>query len=560
VVEGASPELCSVVENPLFHPLRLSALLLVAAPALSQEAPKPFVERVNVDVRSVLVVMTKPDGKPLSGPPPTNALEVRENGVPVEIVGIDAARASLSPSEALPRHSAPPAMDIPPGATEGIRQYLYLDSAFLQARSVRKVADVFLANIDSILANGPLEIVVADAEPRSVLARTADRGRIREALDSLRKNLKGRELFISNRRETLGAQHQGGHIDIRASISQESAMLRVSLEKLEGWASRQAAETAGILYLANDGFDNPAEAYTAPEVFQASRRRSSSEEAQQEADQMRLEGGATWTRLVGQTSERLAALGLTTVGVALGGSIAEFPASAANFGKIQPGSSSVSPSLAGAPTFLLQRPLEGLRLISDAGGGEVVSDESRFGRAVDRYASAYRVYFRSAVPADGHPRRLEVRARRADLAISAPRYVSGGTPEALVAARTVRIAEGSAVSSAPGFPVEVSVEDLKAAGSRRSGILRVRADFTEIASTLDKLGGAHVRVTVAVEMEGGQPFVTHEEMDAARDDAGNRWTYEAPLTLPKQARRIAVTVEELKTGAQGAGAVSIPLP
>ena len=272
---------------------------------------------------------------------------------------------------------------------------------------------------------------------------------------------------------------------------------------------------------------------------------------------MRLEGGAGWTRLVAQASERLAALGLTTVGVALGGSVADFPSSAANFSKIQPGTSSASPSLAGAPAFLLQRPLEGLTLISDAGGGEVVIDESRFGRAVDRYASAYRIYFRSAVPADGRPRRLEVLARGGALAISAPRWASGGAPEALAAARTARLAQGAA-TTAEGFPVEVSVDDLKTVGSRRTGTLRVRADLGELAPTLDKLGGARVRVTIAVEMRGSRPFVTHDEMDAVRVDGGTRWTYEAPLTLPKQATRIAVTVEELKTGAQGAGAALIP--
>jgi len=219
-----------------FHSSRLLALLVsiefATGTALSQEPQKPFVERVNVDVRSVLVVITKPDGKALTAPPPTEALEVRENGVPVEIVGIDPARAGRSPSEAPPRPSATLAMDATrPSA--GIRQYLYLDSAFLQSRSVRRVADVFLANLDSILANGPLEIVVADPQPSSVLSRTADRGRIQEALEHLRRNLKGRELFISNRRETLGARHRGGIVDSRASISQESAMLRVSLETLE---------------------------------------------------------------------------------------------------------------------------------------------------------------------------------------------------------------------------------------------------------------------------------------------------------------------------------------
>ena len=67
-----------------------AVLLLAAASGNAQEQPppsKPFVERVDVNVRSVLVLIRDPLGRRLRNPPGVADLEIRENGVPVEIVG-----------------------------------------------------------------------------------------------------------------------------------------------------------------------------------------------------------------------------------------------------------------------------------------------------------------------------------------------------------------------------------------------------------------------------------------------------------------------------------------
>src|SRR4051812_26419100 len=82
-----------------FDRLLLGMALAVAAldggVAVAQHAEeKPFVEKVEVRVRSVLVFITDRKGKALTSPPLASQLRVTEKGVPVEIVGVEPARRS----------------------------------------------------------------------------------------------------------------------------------------------------------------------------------------------------------------------------------------------------------------------------------------------------------------------------------------------------------------------------------------------------------------------------------------------------------------------------------
>jgi hypothetical protein len=57
-----------------------------------------------------------------------------------------------------------------------------------------------------------------------------------------------------------------------------------------------------------------------------------------------------------------------------------------------------------------------------------------------------------------------------------------------------------------------------------------------------------------------RPFVHHEEVDLAREGGGTFWTYDFPLEWPPEATRVAVTIEELKTGTRGTAATDLPSP
>ncbi len=95
---------------------------------------------------------------------------------------------------------------------------------------------------------------------------------------------------------------------------------------------------------------------------------------------------------------------------------------------------------------------------------------------------------------------------------------------------------------------------------RRVGELRVSADLAEIAAPLEKVGPGRIRLTLALEAKRAKPFVHHDEMDISRDDMGTTWLYNAPFEWPPEAQRIAVTVEELKTGAHGTAVAELPSP
>src|ERR1700682_4676679 len=82
-----------------------AVLALGAGFASGQEtlpASKPFVERVDVNVRSVLVVIRDPLGRRLPSPPGAADLEIRENGVAVEILGGDPALRETRPAASIP--------------------------------------------------------------------------------------------------------------------------------------------------------------------------------------------------------------------------------------------------------------------------------------------------------------------------------------------------------------------------------------------------------------------------------------------------------------------------
>ena len=65
-------------------------------------------------------------------------------------------------------------------------------------------------------------------------------------------------------------------------------------------------------------------------------------------------------------------------------------------------------------------------------------------------------------------------------------------------------------------------------------------------------------MTVAVEHSKGAPFTQSEEADLDHSGEGTLWTYESAIVWPPEATRVAVMIEELKTGARGSGAAELP--
>ena len=521
---------------------------------------QPFVEKVEVRVRSILVFATGPNGKPLAAPLTADDVRVLENGRPAEVLAVEPVRTTAA-APATPSLSKGREISTAPDAPKGTLQYLYVDTATINRRSMKLITDAVGGHLDAILGIGPLEIVLADAAPAVVLASTSDAAAIRKALDDLAANVAGKQRLLDLRKDALqeirnaelssksvAASNTRAHV--RAAAEHEVALLRISFDRLEAWAAARPDARPGILYYANDGFDmDPIETYR-------NAIGSRDEGLRNEVLQLASEYGGEMSKLLARVEGTLAGKGLTTVPLVLGGTTAEFASSASNMGLR--GGAAMRQVVDSAPLFFYTRPTEPLGLVAGATGGELVSTSSRFGAVLDHIGSAWIVTFRVGAIPDGRPHPLVVQAVRDGVVLRTTRYLLTGSPRAASLERAVRVLEGSEKPS--DVPVIATLApSASGAGAPRSGMLRLAVNF---AAVRDVLGAGNVavplRLSLAVDLGDGEPFTSAEEVDWRRDDGGDSWRWQVPLNWPAEARRVAVLVEEVSTGLAGAAIVEIP--
>ncbi|HKF44620.1 MAG TPA: hypothetical protein VKG01_16095 [Thermoanaerobaculia bacterium] len=550
--------------------LWIALLLLLAGSARGQEKKPPpgFTEKVEVNVRTILVIVTDEKGKPVEKPLTPEDVVVLEDGVPAKVLGVDRVR-SLKGTES--GGAKPPSPSEPPAAApnapiERVRQVLYLDASLLRKQSVKKVCEIFAKNLDPMLARGPLEIVLADPEPRSVLASTDQAAEVRETLASLARKAYGRDRLYDVRTDFVpGASAKsamGSESDklsrtmrAKAAMQEEVQLVRQSFEALQRWAAARLDRNPAVLYLANDGFD-----LVLSDFYRNYLTYPDGGQAQTQAEQVRMQFDPQIPALVAQAETALANQGLMTIPLAIGGTESFFAGSPSVTSK-RPLADMRNP-VSDSPTFLFVRPLEPLRQVAAATGGEVVTREAVLLEALDRLSNAVAITYRMERPPDGLLHRLEVKSRREGVLLRASRSVTSGTAELTAAAqKTLKVLGEPPPRQASGLPVVARVEltEVKKNG-RRVGVLQVSAELAEVSAALAKVGPGRIRITLAVQATGSKPFVHHDEMDLRDDDPGTSWLYEAPFEWPPEAQKVAVTVEELKTGTQGAAIAELPKP
>jgi hypothetical protein len=535
-------------------------LALLYTPALlaaAQAAPeKPFVERVEVNVRTVLVLITDANGRTPSPPPSPDDLEVLEDGAAVSVIGVDSARYA-APRQAPDPTPLPQGRRLEPPAAApvaGIPQHLYLDTTLLESGSVARLAAAFQKNVDRVVANGTLEIVVGDPQPRRYLEPTRDREAIARALHALASGVAGKDSVARLRRQTFDVLRNAlvphAEMQLRSAAEQEVRLLTDALDRLARWAASLGGQRPDVVYFVSDGFDSDiTEAYR-----QLLKRLGSGPAIAESTDppdvvarRFQTEYGPRGGALVGEAARALAALGIQAVPLALGGNQKDFGGDASTSGP-----DGFASSAGTIPLFA--RPIEPLRAIADATGGEVVTSVNRLPVALDAYESAFVVSFRSRY-ADGRTHPLKIASRRAGLTIRSPRFLGEGSPDAVGRGTAVRAL--SEPPPAAGLPVRLAIDGVSAQGKQYAGTLHVDVDLATLAETLVVLQGGRVRVTMAVEVEGArEPFTTKQEFDVPARQAG--WGADIPITWPRKTKKIAVTVEELRTGARGTSVADVP--
>ena len=560
--------------------LLVAALIASIAFAVAQEPPpsqKPFTESVEVRVRTVLVFITDAKGKPLAKPPSVADLRVMEDGKPAEIVAIEPARSSASPPSVTESRSgaqAPAATSAAPAPTAArIPQYLYVDTTAVQQRSVPRIAKTVEKDLSAILANGPLEIVVADPDPKVLLASTSKEAAIRDTLASLPSVAVGKQRIYDARRDSVQQMQNsqndpasstvkmtGFRIVPREAIREELMLVEDSLRRLDAWSATLPFDQASVVYLCNDGFDNDL-----TEVYRNILMESLVPEDHQQAAQLQQEFGRSAANFTVKAADVLAGRGATAVVLAFSGGEGDFANSAANVNKMS--SAAIRRPLGSAVTNYFNRPNDPLLAVADKTGGRVVTAENKLPQAIDEVGGAYLVSFRSHVPADGAPHPLEITAAISGLKVRAPKSVLAATTQSASAGKAVRALSApppparESVRSTDSLPVTASVVPVeKLDKGRIKGALTVQADLVSIVDALERTGGGRVRVTVAVENSKGAPFTQSEETQLDHSGGGTLWVYEANIVWPPEATRVAVTVEELATGTTGSAVAELPKP
>ncbi|HEY7113568.1 MAG TPA: hypothetical protein VIA45_11610, partial [Thermoanaerobaculia bacterium] len=396
---------------------------LVASALLAQE--KPFVERVEVNVRTILVRITDRGGRTPSPAPGIQDLQILEDGRPMQVVGVDPAK----PAAAGPATSTPPAktpLDASgPTATQrsmGIPQHLYLDTMMLDPGSVARAAATFENNLGAVLSNGPLEIVAADPQPHQFLAATRDPAAVRAGLDRLRHDVAAKQALLLLRRQTIDHIRNDFCVNVemtvRSAAEQELRIIQDSLDRLVRWAASLGGQMPDVVYFVSDGYDvDVTETYVRViREMGGTGGLCAGKGGDRLAQEFPSEFGPRGGELTGAAAKSLASLGVQAVPIALGGNLADVAGDASLLS--QDGYRSTQGNV---PLF--SRPLSPMRTIAEATGGEVVTAAANLPAALDAYDSAYVVSFRSEHAPDGQIHSLKVASLREGLTVRSPGYM-----------------------------------------------------------------------------------------------------------------------------------------
>jgi hypothetical protein len=542
---------------------RVALVLLLASVAAAQTAPeKPYVERVEVNVRTVLVRITDRDGRGPSPPPGPEDIEVVEDGVVMQVLGVDPARPPATPSAAQTAVSSAPAREpaaAPPAASPsaGIPQHLYVETTLLEPSSVKRLAVNFEKNIDAILANGTLEIVVADPQPRQFLQASRDPQAVRRALEELGRGVSGKQSLILQRRQAIDQMRSAVCPNtlqniVRTAAEQELRIIQDALHRLVQWGVSLGGQRPDVVYFVSDGFDSNVTLTYIQVIRQLALLPRSAFcppiDLNQVAAELQSEYAPQGAELVGQAARALAALNVEAVPVALGGNLKDFGNDAST-----PGQDNFQAAFGSIPLFA--QPIDALRTLAEPTGGEVVTAAGQLPAALGGFDSSFVVSFRSEHSADGKIHDLRVTSKRAALTIRSPQYMTEGTPDSVAKGVAVRALREPAAES--GIPVRLTIDGVAQSGKESMGMLHVDADLASLVSTLVHLDGGRMRVTIAVEVQNArEPFTTSQEFDVLKNQAA--FGADIPIRWPAKGRKVAVTVEELKTGTRGTATIDLP--
>jgi tetratricopeptide (TPR) repeat protein len=236
----------------------LSTVLRSGAEA---QPPPEVTEREEVTAIDLLVEVSARNRAGVSGPPPTDLaaddFEVSEDGRSLPIIAIELPGSRL--------------------LTEPWHIVLYFDLALSSSHAVRWAASELADWAPELLTLGEVEIVVADPEPRRVLAPSRDPELLEQTLSGIFLEREGEDELVALREDFLVAGGEEpplpGSERARSMILEERRVIRRQQDELLNLLVRTQPPTSRrALFLVSDGFD------LRPEEFYRQHRFSAAEE------------------------------------------------------------------------------------------------------------------------------------------------------------------------------------------------------------------------------------------------------------------------------------------
>lgn len=404
------------------------------------------------------------------------------------------------------------------GALEGdLSAVVWVDEALAHPQTVFSSTLALARQAAALARLGPVEVIVADPEPRVELAANREPRRLQQVL----ADLAGQARVERDEAASRPLERSG------ASSRPDAATLRRQLDRLLVHLAERREPGPRVLFLVADGFAvSPAES----RAFETGNADAGSGER---------------AAVLLETARLLAAYGWITVALPIrqedlgrpdrGSSEADRFRD--NHGTWSDTSNSVPPSLRsrgpkdskllweGVLDAMIQPDLSPLRAFVDATAGMLVPSAELLPSTLTALGGRWHLYYQTQTPVDGRLRPIEIRLRDGST-IRSRRWVRASTPEGVAEARLRR----------------------RLAGERPPETLPLRADASESGLRLsvgpfsapDPAVPGPVRVSTVYAGENGALTFRHE-MAPAVETPGAGWSH----GLAVNGRPLAVLVEDL---------------
>ncbi len=524
-------------------------------------------ERLDITAVTVVVSALDRDRRPVADLRAED-LEVLEDAAPVSILQLAPVSAPIDPVEPAATPSAPSSSPPAEGrrSPEGSGELpvaLYVNRVLGGGSGLRRALDAVAGEVDRLVALGPVELVVADAdEVKTLIEPTRDVSALTAALDQLGAQRAGRNAverirknFVLGVRKSPTAGRAEVLVAATAAASEENLVLLRSLERLRLWALRAAGHRSGLLVVVGGGFDeDPTSFYLS---FVRRLEPDNAERARRDLRQRRQ------AESVGALAQELAGAGwriLAIAGDATAGNTSSVELRRSD--KSTTFSSGDFNSLAGTgeSPYLLVDPIGSQDHLAAASGGGVTVGSAGLGASLDETRGWYLLTYQVARPPDGLSHALEVQPRRPGITVSTNRVVTAATSEGQAEVRLRRLLAGD--PDAGELAVELTHRKPSGSPATVEG-KRLRAEvdatvrFGPLAAVLSRGGrGATLRVSVAVKAGDRTPAVEHRLERLAT--VPESWIYSFPLEWPAAGdSSLAVTVEEPASGLWGGAIIDL---